>query len=109
MDAAAFIALTERINAYSAYAYLGDVQMDVTGDKKAQAFEDSYLDLLFSELSSLRFRAVTYMPTRNTPKQLQRVMDLCRRYDMFQISGEDINSPRQSFICRALDEPVTAT
>ena len=105
MDAAAFIALTERINAYSAYAYLGDVQMDVTGDKKAQAFEDSYLDLLFSELSSLRFRAVTYMPTRNTPKQLQRVMDLCRRYDMFQISGEDINSPRQSFICRALDEP----
>ena len=105
MDAASFIALTERINAYSAYAYLGDVQKDVTGDKKTQAFEDSYLDLLFSELAALRFRAVTYMPTRNTPEQLTRVMALCRKYGMFQISGEDINSPRQSFICRALDDP----
>lgn len=105
MDAASFIALTERINAYSAYAYLGDVQKDVTGDKKAQAFEDSYLDLLFSELAALRFRAVTYMPTRNSPKQLTRVMALCRKHGMFQISGEDINSPRQSFICRALDDP----
>jgi hypothetical protein len=27
---------------------------------------------------------------------------------MFQISGEDINSPRQSFICEALSDPMFA-
>ena len=26
---------------------------------------------------------------------------MCREYDFFQISGEDINSPRQSFVCAA--------
>ncbi len=29
-------------------------------------------------------------------------MELCTRYGFFQISGEDINSPRQSFLCEAM-------
>ena len=29
-------------------------------------------------------------------------MRLCDERGLFQISGEDINSPRQSFICKAL-------
>ena len=37
-------------------------------------------------------------PTRNTPQQLQRLRSLCEQYGMFQISGEDINSPRQSCV-----------
>ena len=41
------------------------------------------------------------MPSRNTPAQLARLRSLCGRYGLFQISGEDINSPRQSFVCAA--------
>ena len=89
----------ERVGAVSAYAYLGDITESVTGDKKAQAFEDSYLDELFEVLTALGFRAVTYMPNRNTPTQLARVQTLCRQYGLFEISGVDINSPRQEFTC----------
>ena len=46
------------------------------------------------------------MPTRNTPAQLTRLRGLCEQYGMFQISGEDINSPRQSFIIRAMENPM---
>ena len=80
-----------------AYAYLGDVTQSVTGDKKAQKFEDDYLDELFEIIVAAGVRAVTYMPTRNTQAQIERLRNLCERYDMLQISGEDINSPRQKF------------
>lgn len=100
-----FINLTSMIGAISAYAYLGDVKESPTGDKKAQKFEDDYLNMLFDELEELGFNAVTYMPSRNTPEQLSRVMRLCREHNLFQISGEDINQPRQSFICEALAKP----
>ena len=100
-----FVNLTSMIGAISAYAYLGDVGESPTGDKKAQKFEDDYLNMLFDELETIGFNAVTYMPSRNTPEQLQRVMRLCREHDLFQISGEDINQPRQSFVCEALAKP----
>jgi len=103
-----FIAAARSAGAISAYAYLGDVGDSVTGDKKAQKFEDDYLELLFDELSRLGFNAVTYMPSRNTFAQLERVMTLARRHGLFEISGEDINSPRQSFVCKALEKPEFA-
>jgi hypothetical protein len=103
-----FTALAKKLGAVSAYAYLGDVGESPTGDKKAQKFEDDYIDLLFPELCRLGFDAVTFMPTRNTPAQLDRVMSLCREYGFFQISGEDINSPRQSFVCPAYADPKFA-
>lgn len=90
------------------YAYLGDVGQSVTGDKKAQKFEDEYLDELFQCLEAYGVRAVTYMPTRNTPAQLERLRGLCERHGMFQVSGEDINSPRQSFVIRAMENPQFA-
>jgi hypothetical protein len=93
------LSFCERVGAISAYAYLGDITESVTGDKKAQAFEDAYLEELFEILTELGFRAVTYMPNRNTPQQLARVQSLCRRYGLFEISGVDINSPRQAFTC----------
>ncbi len=99
------LTFAQSIGAIAAYPYLGDITLSVTGDKKSQKFEDSYLDLLFSTLKDLGFKAVTYMPTRNTPAQLTRVKEMCRRYSFFEISGEDINSPRQSFICSLLDKP----
>ena len=34
-----------------------------------------------------------------------RVQELCRKYELFEISGEDINSPRQKFECVALAKP----
>ncbi len=99
------LAFAKEIGAIPAYAYLGDVGQSVTGDKKAQKFEDDYLDLLFETISELGFEAVTYMPSRNTVEQLDRVMELCDKYNLFQISGEDINSPRQSFYCEKLQDP----
>ncbi len=85
-----------------AYPYLGDIAESVTGDKKAQKFEDDFLDMLFDELVNFGVRAVTYMPARNTSQQLARVQELCRKNRMFEISGEDINMPSQSFICEKL-------
>ncbi|NLG37994.1 MAG: PHP domain-containing protein [Clostridiales bacterium] len=97
--------LSERVGAISAYAYLGDVGDSPTGDKKAQKFEDDYLDDLFGYLRDIGFRAVTYMPTRNTGPQLTRVRELCRRMGLFEICGEDINQPRQSFVTEKLRDP----
>ena len=90
------------------YAYLGDVGDSVTGDKKTQKFEDDYLDELFAFLDAAGVRALTYMPSRNTREQLLRLRALCEQYDMFQVSGEDINSPRQSFVIKAMEDPLFA-
>ena len=102
------VALCREVDAYLCYAYLGDVGDSVTGDKKAQKFEDDYLEDVFLCLQEEGVKAVTYMPTRNTPQQLDRLRALCRQYDMFEISGEDINSPRQSFVIRAMEDPKFA-
>ena len=98
--------LCDDIGAISAYAYLGDVGQSVTGDKRAQKFEDDYLDELIPYIKELGFKAVTYMPSRNTRPQLDRLRALCEKYELFQISGEDINSPRQSFVCEAQRDPA---
>ncbi|MCL2068687.1 MAG: PHP domain-containing protein [Oscillospiraceae bacterium] len=104
-DVHEFIAFMREIGGIAAYAYLGDVGDSVTGDKKTQKFEDAYLDELISWAAQAGFNAVTYMPARNTPEQLARLIALCERHDLFQISGEDINTPFQYFICKALDKP----
>ena len=100
------VKLCAKVDAYLCYAYLGDVGDSVTGDKKAQKFEDDYLDDVFECLKEEGVKAVTYMPTRNTPTQLERLRGLCDSYGMFQISGEDINTPRQSFIIKAMENPM---
>ena len=100
------VKLCADVDAYLCYAYLGDVGDSVTGDKKAQKFEDDYLDDVFECLKEEGVKAVTYMPTRNTQAQLQRLRGLCDSYGMFQISGEDINSPRQSFVIKAMENPM---
>jgi hypothetical protein len=45
------------------------------------------------------------MPARNTDKQLERIINLCEKNDLFQICGEDINSPLQNFICEKVEKP----
>ena len=100
------LAFSKEVGAIAAYAYLGDVGDSVTGDKKTQKFEDDYLPELFEEISSLGFDAVTYMPSRNTMEQLLKVKEFAKKYNLMEISGEDINSPRQSFICPAIKNPV---
>ena len=102
------VKLCADVDAYLCYAYLGDVGDSVTGDKKAQKFEDDYLDEVFECLKEEGVKAVTYMPTRNSQAQLERLRGLCDDYGMFQISGEDINSPRQSFVIRAMENPMFA-
>jgi len=91
--------------AIPSYCYLGDVAASPTGDKKAQKFEDDYLEEVLDACKTIGFDAIAYMPSRNTAAQLDRVMALCDTHGFMQISGEDINQPRQSFICKQLKEP----
>ncbi|MBE7084312.1 MAG: PHP domain-containing protein [Clostridiales bacterium] len=100
-----FVRTAKSFGAIPAYAYLGDVGDSVTGDKKAQKFEDDFLPDLIREIKAIGIETVAYMPTRNTPAQLQRLAKLCEENGMFEISGEDVNSPRQKFACAALALP----
>ena len=99
------VEFAKKIGAISAYAYLGDVKESVTGDKKSQKFEDEFIDELFEIIHEIGFNSVTYMPSRNTNLQIEKVRKLCKYYNFMEISGEDINSPRQSFICKDLENP----
>ncbi len=99
------VKFANRIGAIPAYAYLGDVGESPTGDKKAEKFEDDFLDTLVPELAKIGFKAVTYMPPRNTRAQLMRLQQLCQENGLMEISGVDINSSRQSFNCPILLEP----
>jgi len=99
------VELAKRAEAILCYAYLGDVGDSVTGDKRSERYEDSYLDELFAVLKQEGVSGVTYMPSRNTSAQIARLRELCAAYGMIEISGEDINSPKQSFICEKLSEP----
>jgi hypothetical protein len=114
LDVREVIAFAEQIGGIAAYAYLGDVTESPTGDKKAEHFEDAFLDELMAWLGRLGFRAVTYMPPRNTRPQLERIGRLCAQHGFLQISGVDINSSRQSFNCPEILDPrfanlITAT
>ncbi len=102
------VALCKEVDAILCYAYLGDVGDSVTGDKKAQKFEDDYIGDVFQCLKDVGVKAVTYMPTRNTQAQLEKLRGLCDANGMFQVSGEDINSPRQSFVIKAMENPMFA-
>jgi hypothetical protein len=99
------VAFARSIGAIPAYAYLGDITESPTGDKKAEKFEDSYLDELFSILHDIGYTAVTYMPPRNTKEQLLRVQELAGKYGFMEISGVDINSSRQIFNCPEMLQP----
>lgn len=91
------VRFSNSINTIPAYAYLGDVTDSPTGDKRTEKFEDDFLEELIPELKKIGFKAITYMPPRNTLKQLLRLQRLCKKYEFMEISGVDINSPRQSF------------
>jgi hypothetical protein len=99
------VAFGVSIGAIPCYGYLGDVGESPTGDKKAERFEDAWLDELVVELPRLGFRAVAYMPPRNTLAQLLRVRRLCAEHGLMEISGVDINSPRQVFTCPEVLQP----
>ena len=107
-DAEEIIKVAHELGAIAAYPYLGDVAQSVTGDKRAQKLEDDFLDELIADIKDMGFDAVAYMPTRNTEEQLERLQKLCRENELFEISGEDINSPRQKFECDALKKPEYA-
>lgn len=99
------VKLADEVGAILCYPYLGDVGESPTGDKKAQKFEDDFLEELFDMLKAEGVKAITYMPARNTPEQIERLQSLCRKYGMTEISGEDVNSSRQSMICPQLARP----
>lgn len=98
------VAHIKALGAIPTYCYLGDVGASPTGDKKEQKFEDDYLEEVFIECRDIGFDAIAIMPSRNTREQLERVMALCDKYGFLQISGEDINQPRQSLVCTQLKE-----
>jgi hypothetical protein len=96
------VRFAEEVGGIPCYGYLGDITDSPTGDKKAEHFEDGYLDELMEEARRLGFRAIAYMPPRNTLEQLRRMRALCAQHGFMEISGVDINSPRQSFNCPEL-------
>jgi hypothetical protein len=106
--AGSVVAFARSIGAIPSYAYLGDVGESPTGDKKAEKFEDDFIEPLFDAVKETGFLGVAYMPPRNTPSQLERVRRLCEGRGLMQISGVDINSPRQSFNCPELRRPEFA-
>ena len=108
VDAPDAVKFALSIGAIPAYAYLGDVGESPTGDKKAEKFEDDFLPELFAELKRIGYLAITYMPPRNTKAQLARVQKLCSQFGFMEISGVDINQPRQSFNCPELRLPEFA-
>ena len=85
----------------------------VTAPSGRSADNRSSIDVL-KEVCDLRLllapehgvRGVTYMPTRNTPAQLARIRELAERHGFIQVSGEDINSPCQSFVIKAMENPM---
>jgi hypothetical protein len=99
IPAAKATSFAKSIAAIPAYPYLGDVGESPTGDKKAEKFEDDFIEELFAEISRLGYQAFAYMPPRNTPEQLGRVRRLSTEWGFMEISGVDINSSRQSFNC----------
>ncbi len=105
VTARAATAFALSVGAIPAYSYLGDVADSPTGDKKAERFEDAYLDELIPYMVDQGFKALTYMPPRNTKAQLARIRNLAARHGLLEISGVDINSSRQSFSCPELLEP----
>jgi hypothetical protein len=104
-DASVVVAFARSIGAIPAYAYLGDVGESPTGDKKAEKFEDDFIEELLDAVKATGFLGVAYMPPRNSPEQLARLRGLCDERGLMQISGVDINSPRQSFNCPELTRP----
>jgi hypothetical protein len=98
-------AFARSINAVPSYAYLGDITESVTGDKKAEKFEDDYLDQFVPRLKGFGFQGITYMPPRNTREQLRRLHEWCVKAGFIEICGVDINSPRQVFQCPEIRRP----
>ena len=105
LPVAAVTAFARSLGAIPAYAYLGDVADSPTGDKKAEKFEDDFLDDLLPWLVDAGFQALTYMPPRNTAAQLARLRGLCEQHGLMEISGVDINSSRQTFSCPEVLQP----
>lgn len=103
-DAPSVVEFAKSIGAIPCYAYLGDVTESPTGDKKAEKFEDKYLDELVEYLAGIGFPAITYMPPRNTDDQLKRLAKLAKKHGLIEVSGVDINQPRQQFNCPELGE-----
>lgn len=104
-DARTVVELAASIGAICCYAYLGDVFASPTGDKKAEKFEDEFLDELMPALRGIGFPAITFMPPRNTAEQLDRISALAAANHLIEVSGVDINQPRQTFDCPELAEP----
>ena len=94
-----------KIGAVLVYAYLGDVDESPTGDKKAEKFEDEYLEEFIKYIKQIGFNGITYMPPRNTKEQLKFISGLAKENELMEISGVDINSSRQSFNCPEILDP----
>ena len=95
----------DKTGAVLTYAYLGDVKESPTGDKKAEKFEDEYLEEFINYIKQIGFHGVTYMPPRNTSEQLNYISQIARKNELMEISGVDINSSRQVFNCKEILQP----
>lgn len=100
-----FLRFTRSVDGIPTYAILGDIAESPTGDKKAEKFEDEYIDTLVPTLVDAGFLGLAYMLTRNTREQALRYKALAQKYSRPEINGVDINSSRQTFECKELEQP----
>ena len=97
--------LCNEIGAISAYAYLGDVASSVTGDKRAQKFEDDYLDELiptrYLRVQGRHLHALAQhpRPDRARARPVQEVRPFADQRRGHQL-------PRQPFVCEAQRDPA---
>lgn len=79
-------------------------ELKYIGEAAARFFEDDILDEMFHCLASYGMPGFSYAPSRNQPDQVEHVRHLCKEFQMLEVCGEDINQPRQSFICEQNNE-----
>lgn len=88
-------ALAKSCGGVIAYPYIGDIEQTLHGETVVEKFEDGFLEPLLERLREHSVRAVCYRLTSNTPEQIERVRELCKRLELMEISAGATLSRKQ--------------
>lgn len=80
-------ALAKSCGGVLAYPYIGDIEQTQHGETVVEKFEDEFLEPLLERLGASSVHAVCYRLTSNTPAQIERIGELCKRYGLMEISA----------------------
>jgi len=86
VDIKELVSFSNSIGAITAYPFNSTVN-----------YGQENLDKLFIQLKNAGINAVSYSPLKITDEHRKKVQNLCRHYELLEINGNDINSPRNKF------------